>query len=254
MRYFPVSGRITIRFLLAMGVLTAALFGDSMETFTQTVGAFDGPFQSCIVVSSGDTSCPSSVDFTMPQFDPALGTLNSISWEFTAGERVFIDVDNCTTGFEAPEINYSYTITAGDTILGKSGQNAQSGTGTEGTHCAGVFDPFYANAFSISGSVSDKNLFIGTGTVNIPVTSFISGSVDTDRLVGVGFFSEEEFDTLDLSYTYTSAAPEPSLGIVLALGVVGMAGWHRCRNLCSCPALFLGKRSDKLAFGRNANL
>jgi hypothetical protein len=69
-----------------------------------------------------------------------------------------------------------------------------------------------------AGTVPDDNPFIGTGTLNIPITPFASASFPTSSNGGVeaGIEFTEDYATLSVTETYTT--PEPR-GAVAALAI-----------------------------------
>jgi hypothetical protein len=174
--------------------------------------------------------------FYIPQFDPSLGTLDSMNFTVSAGEVVIMPIDNCNEDGPSPTVDYSYDITTGFSIFGSSVEGTQSGTGSAGSTCGGFHEPGYSTNITGSGSVSDPSPYIGTGVVLIPTdNAFASGLFsDGGGPPSAGFFILQYSATLDVTYDYISV-PEPgTLALTLLAGALfWIVRWcRRIKLLC----------------------
>jgi len=198
------SARISI--LLQMAVIasmtTTALSADSVETFVSYGEGPGNPF-----------------DFYFSDFNPSLGTLDSMNWSLAGGQTVLIYIPNCDGFNPVTPLNYTYTITGGFDLLGSSVGNTQSGSGTVGNTCGGFQTPAVQESISGSGTVSDPTPFIGTEGQFVEVTGFASGVVSVDG----GFSVQPVMDavegngTLTVTYDYTPT-PEPRMPFLILIG------------------------------------
>jgi hypothetical protein len=72
---------VLIRLAIIAGITAIALSADSVETFTSNGSGPGNPF-----------------DFYFSDFNPSLGTLDSMTFSVTGGESVLFEIDNCNGG------------------------------------------------------------------------------------------------------------------------------------------------------------
>jgi hypothetical protein len=204
------STRFSIPLQVAvLGVLaTALLSADSVETIVSDGSGPGNPF-----------------DFFIDDFNPSLGTLDSMTWSVTGGQTVFLPISNCGVGPVEP-LNYTYTFTAGFNLLGSSVENSMSGSGSVGSTCGGFNTPGTPQAISGSGTVSDPSSFIGSSGQLIEVTGFVaSGSFTAGGIYGGfptgGLYAQNGNGQLTVTYDYTPT-PEPQMPLLIT-SVCGLA-------------------------------
>lgn len=186
---------------------------DSVESFTYSNLT---PIPDCFAASG---PCEGS-EFFFPQFDPSLGTLNSVAYTFEGSAELLEDANTC--GATGPA-NYSYTTTGTDTFLGISVSRTVSGSGIQDPgECAGYGVVGQLSNFTATGYFSDLAQFIENGSgLGFNVTPSVSGVLYMDDGgLPVNYDvaqSRQEYDTLTLSYDYTPAVPEPRLVSLMCL-------------------------------------
>ncbi|NLH74143.1 MAG: choice-of-anchor E domain-containing protein [Verrucomicrobia bacterium] len=168
--------------------------------------------------------------FSVQQFNPAWGTLSSISLQFSGdvivqyylqnnsgGQSQFGYSHACTLLLSVPN-SAPITLTTSDggsiTLEANEIQTWQSG-------------PFYDSKTTVipEGSFST---FTGPGVVDIPVSAAADYAI-----IGGSYYAAVSTGaraSLTVIYTYTPV-PEPSVvGLVSGLGLLGFAGWWRTRQ------------------------
>jgi PEP-CTERM motif len=207
---YLLGTRSAIRLMLAAAMLTFPLFSDTLsETFIR---------------NGGEAGVDGSYEFYIPDFNPELGTLDSMTWNVVGSQLVALspDCSDYNNGVYYTAAPYSYSITSGIEIFGTAVQSTTSGNIPQGTPCPGGGPSFeYGSEFSGSGSVGDPSSFIGTGSTYVPATAISSGAPADPSL-----FMDTD-GPLTVTYTYTSAVPEPSIGIVTLIGSGLALLWRR---------------------------
>jgi hypothetical protein len=177
--------------------LSAAAFARADVTYNVLVGT---PWQDCYV-----TPC-SAFNVPIPQFDPSQGTLLSVSW-------TFLDSQTYEGGYNdeqtTPGQSFSWTTTEGDVsaLLGLDASNTQNNSAITCACWLASLQPPNVNLITASGTVPDDSPFIGTGTVEIPVTPFISTSLPVADSLGEYIYGDigPVMDGVNLTVTYVTA-------------------------------------------------
>jgi hypothetical protein len=172
------------------------------------------------------------LSFAFPQFNPALGTLDSVTWTFTDSEYDYLAL--FTPNFSDYEtINFSTTESI--SILGVDITDSQQSTWT-----------FFANngdcmcissegaQLDASGTIQNDTPFIGPGYVQIqtgsPVVSISGLDGSPDDPDTTDFFGDDgDNGAFTITYTVTPV-PEPNGGIAfLAIAFLGALGLKKYR-------------------------
>lgn len=188
--------------------------------------------------------CP-PLDLTMPQFDPALGTLQSIGFNLSVGQQVIFGINDLADPLiGAP---YEVTVVGGITSAGLP-VNAQGSeivdTESNGEGQVGMACCFFDQTLNASGKDSnplDLAAFEGLAGVDVLFEPFgsamVTQSVNDWPFAGAVKFIEYT-GTLDLAYTYIPVVPEPR-GYAVLLGLAFIAAARssvdRKSQVCRCP-------------------
>ncbi len=125
-----------------------------------------------------DTCSPFNI--SIPQFDPSLGTLTSVTWTFTDYQQYYGGANDMYDPLIGDP--YTWTTTEGDQsdLLGLDASNSQLNYGVVcGCEQISMGGWFSTNNLEATGLAPDDSQFIGTGIVNIPITPFASASFPT---------------------------------------------------------------------------
>ncbi len=176
------------------------------------------------------------------QFDPMLGTLNSISFSLTGTLSGDVQVENrnatpatVSTTLQAtltlrrpdmsvlvvsiPSVVRQFNATAYDGNLDYGGTSGMTYPTTTTSHTETV---------SGLSSAADKALFQGTGVISLPCSAvgFAGGSGAANLAL---LFSADAGASATITYDYTPV-PEPSSLLALITGLGGLAGVVRFRK------------------------
>jgi len=186
--------------------------------------------------------------FTVSQFNPAQGTLNSVKATFEADLLYDIIFDNDTTGFATAgatvTLNFG-SFEIGGILLG--GAEVRDGVGGDvlSPDTSGIPDSpgdggpdevsfpnnMKSDSVIVSSPAFDTTPFIGTGTISStafgPVVSVSNVPLGVDHLVS----SSQAGATLTVEYDFTPA-PVPIPGAALLFGsglagLIGLRGWRK---------------------------
>lgn len=219
-------------------LLAASLQANSYTYTTDTEDTGEGMFQLCGYYAPGCE--PFELD--VPEFNPAIGTLDSITFTFTDTQTV---VGGVSTLYLPADDTYSYTNTEGDT----STQLGLDVSATQTVNCLSNCSGFNisedpettVNHLVISGTLTGAEMaaFFGTGYSALFITPFLDaagGVISSDgNLVGVVLYEVTDDATLEITYNDSPAGvvPEPRwLSGFLALGFATFVVLRR-RHMCA---------------------
>ena len=195
----------------------------------------------CDVFDQGGTDgIPTDGDFEFPQFNPNLGTLQSVSYVFTDTQQIYSNFDSQSDEYYDTVVPYSYAITGTTTdpitgaLLSASQQESGVVDPANGGPICICIGYVYLNLES-SGTTLNLAPYIGTGNcegsgcVNIAGSpGNAGGNFDFEDLVYGLYADFQDTETLTLTYSYSpaSAVPEPRglAGVVSAL-LLGLAAF-----------------------------
>ena len=174
------------------------------------------------------------------QFNPTLGTLNSVSvsvlYDFSHSATVtFYTPGMFTTA--ATNNNLSVTLSNGQQIASATAPDYSQNT-TFNAATMTLNNPVNLPSVTNSGAVgpvsltsaADLALFTGNGTVSIPVLASSVANFTTNNGNGAGLVTTQADAKVTVSYNYTpNAVPEPSSVVLLGLGGCGLL-WYRRRR------------------------
>ena len=179
---------------------------------------------------------PYTYDFSANQFNPAQGTLNSVTITVSSVIGASVSVFN-TSG--SPEASTNATASVPVTLSGPSGVNlmvtattpAISGTANPGDNNFPASTITASIATTLSSGFGD---YVGTGVDNLSFTfgagdGTYSGSGDSSLFFGGSAAADA---TITVTYNFTAlAVPEPSSIVLLGMGgVFGLFGWRTFRR------------------------
>lgn len=171
---------------------------------------------------------------TIPQFDPALGTLDSIEFKLTGvveGLAFYESLEPEPKAVEMtlsahlslmrPDLSLIVDVSPSNTVM-------ELAAGYDGTEdfdgpSGSTFVMFSAPTMATTVSpppASDLTLFTGVGTVDLPVTAFASSFGSGPGNWVFGFITSAGADVM-VTYTYTPI-PEPATLLVVAAGLIGL--------------------------------
>jgi len=147
--------------------------------------------------------CNDSLSFNLQQFDPSLGTLQSVSFSFDDTSTILV--------FTGGDAEVTVNVQASSPFF------SGTGSSTEGITC-----PFCQGNIVVdlvaSGTTFSTSQFIGTGTSSIGVSIHVP---EPSQTLDSFAHAEAEGDvaSLSLQYTYTPV-PEPNLSWPIGLGLL----------------------------------
>jgi hypothetical protein len=179
---------------------------------------------------------PGSTTASLPQFNPALGTLTSVEISIDALIQASItgENDSATAGNMTANLSGNATAAGPSGLSATAAINASSGpvslAATDGTSGSG---PDFHDFGAVSGSDSDTDLissslspYIGAGSVsyNINGSGGFSLSGVSNSTLTIDDFGAN--GTIEVTYTYTPV-PEPASLAMMASGVAMLIGLAR---------------------------
>ncbi len=213
--------------LLAAVLVTGTSLQASMVIDSTPIPASD---------AGGQFSLPTTASFTLPEFNPALGTLTGVELSFSLMYQGEVTVLNFSEYF-GPGTTEAFT-------------NGSSTVPIDMSTPSGLLSPLVMAAYSgVSGSVpvATTNDYFGPSTAMTPTFNPVSGdfplytgvgdnsytlSYGTGTYAGTGTYvgfggDGNSSGTATVTYTYTPV-PEPASVVLLGLGAAGL--WWAARR------------------------
>lgn len=210
-----------IKALLSLSILALAHAGVA-DTFTATTVNFAN------LTTAGGASTPVYIPFTLPKFDPSLGTLQSVTLSLNFSGTVLGTASEVTSPSVTHSVFFSFTdlsdnVSMAEPVLALT----QSGGGTV------TFGPqFQSTSLLFSVGPGDPRFEAwrnGPGLASAQLAVFFDNYYQ-DPSYGLVFFNGTDTGTYQgsLSISYTSV-PEPEMLALLIMGLLGLF-WHRARG------------------------
>lgn len=174
-----------------------------------------------------DPADPNAGSFGIAQFDPSLGTLESVGFHAFVDSSIVWSFFNPTgstlffSGFLGPAYAFLgpgpgyFPLVSGQDLALFSGAADPGGTGTS--------TRFFQNSFNKT-TTDNLDRFTGSDTWDLGMSqslNFCCGQSVGAGLVGQPILNDIRRLSLDVEYTYTPV-PEPSLIGLMAIGIAGM--------------------------------
>ncbi len=227
--------------LLRLALMVCAVALCASPNSIDVSGSSPPPGELACIGGGFPSSCQ-AMEIDVPQFNPTLGTLQSITFDFSATQVIYWGVNDISVPVGDP-----YTVTVSGSLftealpINTQGQEMVSFTSTDSRQISGSPPIFFGNIFSASGSdtsPSDLGAFEGTGSLAVLFTADVSAIV-TKQVEGhnapfAGIHYVQDYGTLNLTYNYTPV-PEPryyGLSILLPIVAVGYRRLRARRSSC----------------------
>ena len=187
--------------------------------------------------AGADYSLPSTASFTLPEFNPALGTLTGVELSFALTYQGEVDVLNFSQFFGPPtaepftdaSLTIPIDMSTPSGLLAPLVMAAYSGV-------SGIAAPVYPNTTNFLGPPTAMTPTFTPGMGDFPLytgvtTNLYTLSYGTGMYMGSGtdvaFGGDgNSYGTATVTFTYT---PEPSSLVLLGLGAMALAGKARRR-------------------------
>lgn len=219
--------------LAALSVDGTSLQADMITSSSAPIAATD---------AGGDYSLPETTSFSLPEFNPALGTLTGVEVDVTltyqgeVGVINFSEYSDPPTGVTEPFTNAMSSVAiamsapSGNVPLVSAAYSVASGS-VGGGDSASYLGGDTTTTVPFAESPANFGLYEGFGSNTYGILYTPPGSY-SGMGTYVGFSGDaNSYGSATVTYTYTPT-PEPSSVVLTALGAVGLLGlgWRRARR------------------------
>jgi hypothetical protein len=207
------------------GVLSALCAGSSLQAATIS---YSDPIPS--------SSSPTAGTFTLPEFNPAMGTLTGVEIDFDVHYQAIIQVYNVSG---SPQSVGAYSSTPLD-MTTPSGLQSDMFTAVYGTSLSPISEtvglgvntyngPITETTVPFTESAPNLGLYVGLGTNNYSL-SYEPSTSGGSPSGGVIFYGggASSYGTATVNFTYTPV-PEPTSVVLFGLGTMGLI-WAAIRR------------------------
>ncbi|MBN1456592.1 MAG: PEP-CTERM sorting domain-containing protein [Sedimentisphaerales bacterium] len=183
--------------------------------------ATSGPFTTTTPITSLATDWPGGTSLSFPQFNPALGTLNSVKIDLSGSMETTLTIENLasTASFGSAKTELDMTV------LSPGGVNAlieldsswfsynlnpgQSITTNPPLEKSGTLSETYTLAAILAEFTGPGTIELGAGTFTIAVLANTGGNTSVEQAT---------YASLDGTVTYDYTVPEPATISLLSMG------------------------------------
>jgi hypothetical protein len=206
---------------ICLCVLNGSLASASMVTYSSPIPASDG---------AGHNSLPTSASFSLPEFNPALGTLTGIAVKFALSYQGEVDVSNLSgspqTASGSSSVPVNFTAPSSGAPSTTAAYSVTNVALTSTPPLNEFLGPVLSTNLSFNPLAVDFGLYEGVGNSNYQLAygnGTYSGSSTAPG--GTVFFGGDANSSGTASVVYTfSPAPEPASMALLGSGLLAVGG------------------------------
>jgi PEP-CTERM motif len=205
--------------------VSAASLQAATESFSNPIPASD---------DGGQYSLPTSASFTLPEFNPALGTLESVAIQFALqyqGEVDIYNISGSTQTFTNASSSVPISITAPSEVLPPLSASYFVSSGSLPSVFNSFPGPVLNTTIPLNPASADFGLYEGVGN-NSYSLGYLAGTYSgtPGNSNGTIFFGGDanSVGTASVIYTY-APVPEPSSLVLMVLGAIGLGTMARRR-------------------------